>query len=95
MREHEGYLDEEIKTVSARQTETFEVLSYWFAICCWSKLVVKLITRKSHRRPSCENSEIETSQIHRIHPSTPATIMMGTGLTWDFQKRSVHPAAIT
>ena len=46
MREHDGYLDGEIKTVSARQTATFEVPSYRFAIYCWPKPVVKLITRK-------------------------------------------------
>src|SRR3984893_14988470 len=37
----------------------------------------------------------EISQITRIHPSIPATTMMGIGLMWDFQKRSVHAAAIT
>ena len=36
-----------------------------------------------------------TSQIHRIHPNTPAATMMGIGLIWDFQKRIVHAAVIT
>ena len=35
MREyHHGYLDEHSKTVSARQAETFEVVSNQFAVCC-------------------------------------------------------------
>jgi hypothetical protein len=42
-----------------------------------------------------KDAGLEISQINRIHPSMPATTMMGIGLMWDFQKRSVHAAAIT
>jgi hypothetical protein len=37
-----NYLDEEIKTVSARQAATFEVLWNQLALCCRPKQVVKL-----------------------------------------------------
>ena len=39
-------VDEEIKTVSARQAETFGDLYNQFALCCRPKLIVKLITQK-------------------------------------------------
>ena len=42
MREHHhGYLDEHSKTVSARQAETFEVLSNQFVLCCRLKPAVR------------------------------------------------------
>ena len=43
---HHGYLDEHSKTVSARQAETFEVLSNQFALCCRLKPVVEPLTQK-------------------------------------------------
>ena len=46
MRELDDDLDAEIKTVSARQAETFGVLYNQFALCCRPKLIVKLITQK-------------------------------------------------
>jgi hypothetical protein len=48
----------------------------------------------SKMMPPSPTFEIETSQIHRIHPNIPAATMMGIGLMWDFQKRIVHAAVI-
>ena len=44
--EHDNELDEEIKTVSARQAEVFGVLYEQFALCCRPKFIMKLITQK-------------------------------------------------
>jgi hypothetical protein len=46
MPERDNDLDEEFKTVSAQQAETFEVLENQFVLCGRPKLVVKLITQK-------------------------------------------------
>jgi hypothetical protein len=46
LRQNDNYLDEKIKTVSARQTESLEVLWNQDALCCRPKLVVKLIAQK-------------------------------------------------
>ena len=46
LRQNDNYLDEKIKTVSARQTEILEVLWNQDALCCRPKLVVKLIAQK-------------------------------------------------
>jgi hypothetical protein len=49
LRQNDNYLDEKIKTVSARQTESLEVLwKLWNqdALCCRPKLVAKLIAQK-------------------------------------------------
>jgi hypothetical protein len=49
LRQNDNYLDEKIKTVSARQTESLEVLwNLWNqdALCCRPKLVAKFIAQK-------------------------------------------------
>ena len=63
------------------------------------RLITKLEPGRLHDwqvgRLTRKDAGLEISQINRIHPSMPATTMMGIGLMWDFQKRSVHAAAIT
>ena len=49
LRRNDNYLDEKIKTVTARQTEMLEVLWNQDALYCGPKLVVKLIAQKLSR----------------------------------------------
>ena len=49
LRQNDNYLDEKIKTVSARRTETLEVLWNQDALCCRPKLAAKPIAQKLSR----------------------------------------------
>ena len=50
-RQNDNYLDAKIERVSARQTETPEVLWNHDPLCCGPKLVMKLIAQKLSRVP--------------------------------------------
>src|SRR6516165_5085560 len=71
-------LDDQVKTVSARQTETFEVLSYWFAIRAAGPFVQPLAVILSDNKIRNLRSTIDEPVIRKFTiAGMPAPVVCG------------------